>query len=80
MREHEHALGRDKGPVERREGPIGVYALIQSFGRGWGELPGPVDMPVLGPGYMARNVDGIDANIEGYGRVGRQGDISGSTG
>jgi hypothetical protein len=28
-------------------------------------------MPVLGPGYMARNVDGIDANIERYGGEGR---------
>jgi hypothetical protein len=73
VREHEHALGRDKGPGGRREGPIGVYALIQSFERGWGDLPGLTDMPVLGPGYMARNVDGIDANIEVYGRVGCMG-------
>lgn len=72
MREHEHALGRDKGPGRKVAGTRVLYALIQSFGRGWGELPGPWDMPVLGPGYMARNVDGIDgiywSFLEGYGR------------
>ena len=76
MREQEHALDRDKGRRRKVAGPIGVYALIQSFGRGWGELPGPRDMPVLGPGYMARNVDGIDANIEGYGGWGVTGCLS----
>ena len=65
MRERERVFCRDKGPGERREGPIGIYALIQSFGRGWGDLPGPRDMPVLGPIVMARNVDGIDGIKEG---------------